>query len=390
MGATGQRIGLERLVASVHDATLDDSGWPAASVLIDEACGSKGNFMVIGSVAEGEDVEVQFARFCYRGERSLDWEREYFHVLHPLDERVPRLRRLPDADLVPVSSLYRGRELKESPVYAAMASAETRQGLNACVRLGSAAHLIWQVADPVDAAGWSSERVAVLERLMPHLRQFARVRQALVRAGALGATLEGLLDNGQVGVVQLDRRGGIIAANDAALQTLRAADGLRDADGMLRASWREDDPKLQALLAAAVPAFGPYASSGSARLRCADGRAPLVVHVTPVTDSGSEQRPGTVAALVLIVDVGRRARIDPVAVAGALALTDAQGEVAALVAEGLTTEEVAAATGRGKGTVRWHLHHIFAKAGVRRQAELVRLVLAVSTLPGGRPAGRRP
>ena len=379
------RTGLERVVASVHDAALDESFWPATSALIDEACGSKGNVIVIGSATE-EDVEIQFARFCYRGERHVDLEREYFHVFHPLDERVPRLRRLPDASLVPVSSLYRGRELKESPVYGEiMPRAEAQQGLNACVQLG-AGHMIWQVADPVDATGWSSQRIEMLKRLMPHLRQFARVRQALVQAGALGATLQGLLDNDRVGVVQLDRRGAIVEANDAALETLRAADGLCDEDGILRAEWREDDAKLQARLAAALPAFSLEASSGSVKLRRTKGRAPLLVHVTPVKDAASEQHPGTVAALALIVDARRTVRIDPVAVAAALGLTPAQGRVAALLAEGLTPEQIAQATGSGLGTVRWHLHHVFGKVGVGRQAELVRLVLAVSTLPGGPPA----
>ena len=46
-----------------------------------------------------------------------------------------------------------------------------------------------------------------------------------------------------------------------------------------------------------------------------------------------------------------------------------------LLAEGKSLREVAAATGRKDTTIRWHLRQIFAKRGIARQAELVRLEL---------------
>ena len=44
-----------------------------------------------------------------------------------------------------------------------------------------------------------------------------------------------------------------------------------------------------------------------------------------------------------------------------------------------------AATGCKETTIRWHLRQIFAKRGIARQAELVRLVLSL----GGAAHGRR-
>ena len=43
--------------------------------------------------------------------------------------------------------------------------------------------------------------------------------------------------------------------------------------------------------------------------------------------------------------------------------------------------------GRGHDTVRTHLKHVFAKLGVSRQLEVVRLVLALSRLPLSRDQG---
>ena len=54
--------------------------------------------------------------------------------------------------------------------------------------------------------------------LLPHVRQFVRVRQALVRAEARNATVTALLDNPRTGVIHLDRRGRIMVPVAIALR----------------------------------------------------------------------------------------------------------------------------------------------------------------------------
>ena len=41
-------------------------------------------------------LSVPFVGLYYRGQRREDLERKYLEVYHPIDERVPRLRQLPD------------------------------------------------------------------------------------------------------------------------------------------------------------------------------------------------------------------------------------------------------------------------------------------------------
>ncbi|HSL65108.1 MAG TPA: helix-turn-helix transcriptional regulator, partial [Gaiellaceae bacterium] len=53
-------------------------------------------------------------------------------------------------------------------------------------------------------------------------------------------------------------------------------------------------------------------------------------------------------------------------------LTPAEQRVAALVAEGKTNREVAAALFLGERTVETHLSHVYAKLGIRSRAELAR------------------
>ena len=85
----------------------------------------------------------------------------------------------------------------------------------------------------------------MIESLLPHLRQFWRVREVLADARALGSSLAELLDNGRCGVIQLDRRARIMAANDRARNVLQEGEGLSDPGGFLTARAPEDTDELQ-------------------------------------------------------------------------------------------------------------------------------------------------
>ena len=106
-----------------------------------------------------------------------------------------------------------------------------------------------------------------------------------------------------MGVIQLDRRGQIMVANDRAQAILRRGEGVADQDGLLRASLPTDHTRLERLIAAALPSARP-AVGGSMLLRRESVLPPFLVHVTPVgvrqPDFGAQR----VAALVLLVEPG--------------------------------------------------------------------------------------
>ena len=133
--------------------------------------------------------------------------------------------------------------------------------------------------------------------------------------------LAALIDTIRSGVIQLDRRGRIVAANELARDLLRRGDGLSDQGGSLHARAPADDAALQALLARALPGFGSQGPGGSILVRRGLGPPPLVLHVSPVDAGGTEIDAEHVAALVLVVDPASRTRIDPALVAATLGLT---------------------------------------------------------------------
>ena len=371
-----------RILLSLHQAMLDDACWPATSALIDEACGTMGNALLIGE-RTGDDVRVSFAAGYYRGQRREDLEREYLENYHPSDERVARLRKLPDSRLTHITGLYTQQELKTSRSYNEFSPrSHGRNSLNVRLDGPPDSHITWVICDPVKPGSWASDQIHTIERLLPHIRQFVLVRQTLAAAEALGTSLAGFLDNTRIGAIYLDRRGVIMELNAPARRLLRRGDGLFDRDGFLRARLAADDARLQRLVGRALPDLaGEPAASGSMAVSRAPGSQRLAVHVNPVSIARMDLGARRAAALVLAADPASRQRLSPQRVALALGLTPAEGRVAALLAEGRSVPDIAAAAGYREGYVRWLLKQAYRKHGVSGQAALVPLVLAADALP---------
>ena len=366
----------DRILASLHEAALDDTCWPKTSALIDEDFGVKGNLLGFGTGKSQEEIYMFFVRFCFRGHHHEELERRYFKVYYPLDERIPRIRRLPDSQLVHVTDLFTDQEKKTSLVYnEGMRDWDTRNSLIVRLDGPNGSRIVWNIADPVDGNDWSFDRVEKIQRVLPHLRQFVRVRQTLAEARALGKSMAELLDSTSLGVIQLDRHGRILEVNDRARDILRQNQGLSDHHLFLHA---EDNDVLQEMLARALPRFGGQGVAGSMLVRRKPGMAHLTVHVSPIGRRHMDYRPQGVAALVVVVDPTLWPRIDPELVASIFDLTPAESRVAVQLAEGRTVRAIACTEGSKESTVRWHMRHIFAKLGISRQVELVqRVVLAV-------------
>ena len=374
----------ERIVALLNEAMLDDARWPEASRLIDEACGTKGSTLTFGADGPANNVQIFFAKSYARGEDRAEQAREYFRRYYPTDEHLPRVRQLPDSKIVRVVDLFSESELRSSLAYnEGYPRFDIQNGLSVRLDGPHGSRIVWSIQDPVDADGWTSSRTQMIARVLPHLRQYVRVQSALEEAEAFGASVIELLDHPQVGVIQLDQRGLIMATNDSAREVLRGSDGLSDDEGELCAAWPADHARLQALLARALPRLGEQGVSGSmtVRRRSLPG---FGLHVKPLGARGLDDRTGRAGALVLIVDPTQRVRIRPALVEAALGLTPTEAAIATQLAEGRTLRQIAAATGREYTTVRTHLMHIFGKLGCSRQFDVVQAVQALSRVPASR------
>ena len=248
----------------------------------------------------------------------------------------------------------------------------------------TATQLLTVAGRPNRSHGWRSDQVEMIQRLLPHIRQFVRVREALAGARALNTSLAGVVDNTMVGVIGVDRRGKIVQANSVARAVLRHSDSLMDRDGYLRAPLPADDARLRGLLSHALSPSAAPCTPGSMVIRRPSELPRLMLHVTPVVAHDIGFGSSHIGSMVLIVDPAAQSSFDPEHVAAVLGLTPAESRVAVALTAGATAREIAAATSRREATVRELLKRVHVKLGISRRADLVRTVLTAREVPGPR------
>ena len=369
----------DRAIASLHEASLDDSRLAEASKRIDEACGSVGNNIIIYRGDTQADFEWLFAKLHYRGELNEEINRIYPDHYREIDERLPRFRRLPESQPIAVPDIYTPAELRTSPTYNELLEmASGQHGLNVRMERGLAdgTRMLFILADPVDPNGWGSAHLKMLGRLLPHIRQYVRVRQALVADESLDASLAAVFGNANVGVVLIDRRGLVIEVNDYADQVLRKGDALSVRNSSLVACSPADNDRLDRLMGRVLPMGAGNPVSASMAVQRSSLLPLLALHAIPVPSTRWDFGICRPAAILLIVDPGRKPSIAPGPLGESLGLTDAESRVAAALAEGDSVREIAGATRRKESSVRWLVKQMHAKLGVSRQTDLVRTVLA--------------
>ncbi|WP_420616440.1 helix-turn-helix transcriptional regulator [Candidatus Palauibacter sp.] len=372
----------DRAVASLYGAALADAAWAPAAGAINDMLRVTGHGLTFADPCQS-DPEVLLNRFFTGAERRRDLEHLYFRDYYRRDEAIPRLYELGDGELGYRSTLYTDREKETSAAYNEFRRiAGSQDGLFVVLDGLDGCGVVWSIGDSTQRGGWAQDQVRAIRRLAPHLRQFARVRRAMADARALGASLAELLDNRKSGIIQLDRRGRILEANDRARTVLVKRDGLRDDGGVLAVGTRAEDAELKGLLSRALPAYGAQGTGGSMKVTRDEAGTPLVLEVHPVRKTGTDSRSWEVGALVLIVDPIARPRVDPRLPAMVWGLTPTESRVAVALATGQTAAGVAGELGCAESTVRTHLKRVYRKLGVRKQTELVRRVLSLEALRG--------
>jgi DNA-binding CsgD family transcriptional regulator len=220
------------------------------------------------------------------------------------------------------------------------------------------------------------------ELITPHVRRAMLIGKALDLRRLEAATLADTLDELASGVLIVDAAGRIIHANLSGHRLMAEGGLLRAANGRLAAI----EPGGRSLIEAFAAAEGGDAAVGKGglaiELTARDGERYLA-HVLPLT-SGARRRAGASYAATAALFV-RKAGLDlpspPEAVAGRFNLTSAEVRVLFAIVQIGGVPEVAPVLGVSEQTVKSHLHHIYAKTGTKRQADLVKLVAGYAGRP---------
>jgi DNA-binding CsgD family transcriptional regulator len=108
------------------------------------------------------------------------------------------------------------------------------------------------------------------------------------------------------------------------------------------------------------------------------GSKPFEVLVSPLPPHSSLRCGGKAAAAVFITDPEEEVALDSRALHELFGLTPAEIRLCIALVQRKTVEEYAHDAGISSNTARTHVKRIYSKTGVRRQSELVRLLLKSS------------
>lgn len=362
---------LSALVAGIYDAALAPDLWPG---LLDACRQFVGGLSA--SIYAKDSAGLSGGIFFTDGHLLPEWGRLYFeryarldpltggHLLSPLEEPMATAD-LMDPDEFRQSRFYREWAEPQGIVDFVTAPIEKRGGWGAM--FGLFRHERDGFAD-----------TAVKERmrlLIPHIRRAVVIGRVIENGNLKAADLSEAVDGLAAGMFLLDAKGRITHAN-AAGTALLGKGVVEKLGGRIVA----DDPEANALLAkafaTAAEGDGAVDRQGmSVALPGADGDS-YVAHILPLT-SGARRHTGTQYSVVAAMFVHRATLDTPAApelMARTFGLTLSELRVLNAIVHVGGVPETAEELGIAETTVKTHLHHVFAKTGVARQADLVRLV----------------
>lgn len=216
-----------------------------------------------------------------------------------------------------------------------------------------------------------TDQIARFEAVLPTVQQALETNTLLRRFRGLARSSLDVLDLSGQAAILLDGRGLLLDANAGAAALLESGRlvlrqrRLGCADGAA-------DRRLSRLLALCLSA--PDHSSGG-RLDIPTPQGVLSVHCAPYPGGRlfpSGRRP---AVIVIITDPQQKLRRKLLALRQKFGLTAAEAELTLALVETGSRKTAAADRGVSDATARAQLTSIFDKTGVRRQMDLVRLVL---------------
>jgi DNA-binding CsgD family transcriptional regulator len=373
------------IVGAIYDAALRPELWPGVVERIAEALNGSAGLLFTPLDPIGTGGFVASVRL------SLETLRQYAERHHAIDiwtqagiaqNRFKTGVVVSDEDLVP------RRDLLASPYF--------REFLHPAGISRLCTAVVFATEDPespatvlsiyggLRASAFDPIAKETMRLLVPHLSRALGVMCRLRMAESRVAASLAALDRIERGIVLLGADGRVLHMNPRASEILAASQALEvvNLDGCRRLSARnpERDLALRQWLAGALPSAAmdtEHFLSGMPLPR-GKGLSPLYLSAARLTPDNPYGMNGlTPAAIVFLAEAEAAPRLDGAALRELYRVTPAELRLIDGLVSGATLTEIAEAQGLSVETLRDRLRHVFAKTGVKRQADLVRLVLSL-------------
>jgi DNA-binding CsgD family transcriptional regulator len=373
----------DQLVGLIYQGALEDQPWQSALPALREALDAQVVSLVLRPPSANDQGVILN---CVRQEQGPtsgqsiagspgDWEvsayREQFFALDPFVN-------LPVDKVIALEDILPDRELMKSDYYLhylqpidlfRILGVDTAEPGGMLARLRFSRRRSEPKFQPRDRQ--------LLTLITPHLRRAIQIYAKLNRTTSERDVYAGAVNQLSVATIILDEQGRLLNANAVARVLLEDKDGLKLRDQRLHIEGRDINKELQQALAIIIQAqqSGEAAVVRALRIPRTAGRSDLGLVIRPVPTSQWSEGQSSPCAAVFISDPDLQDSDSQKILAELFELTPAEAKLAMLLARGLSLADVSTEQNISQHTARAQLKSIFAKTGVSRQAELVRLVL---------------
>ena len=361
------------VIQAIYDAALDETLWPQALRQLSDFTGSQAaTFWVLDGSEEPQLPIFNYINFdpAFIG--------EYLKQITPLDPWNRYLLAHPDEPIVHDGLVISEREKDRHPYFDwHKRFSDTRFRLIGRVTPAPSVHAGVALHRTHKAGGFQSDDIDRFRVLYAHLKRALTIGFKMAVLGATQQCTTELLDRSLCAIVFLDRRRRIVYANSSATLLHSAADGVRlGADGPILAR-RQDNHKLQRLIAKALSSASSSTAERGGILRASrpSNKSPYVVVVSAIEQRYPALSVFRPAVCVMITDPDRAPNLSVEHLQTVFALTPAEARLATLLAGGAELRSAGEDLGITYGTARARLAQIFQKTETRRQSELVHLLL---------------
>jgi DNA-binding CsgD family transcriptional regulator len=360
---------LVALIAAIYEAGFDFNLWPDALARIAGAFGAPS----AGMARQGRTLAECWGISSGVQPAAIKSYVEYYHGVNPIWQRVSNT---PAGTVQADTMVIPRRELERTEFFNDYLAPQQIGGLlNSVVLVEEGRQTVVTMHGHRQ---FDADDIALYKLITPHLQRAVQINLKSAQTQINHEASIEALDRLDEGVLFVDVNGLVIFANRIAKNFFLADTGLRQRDGILQGNVHSETLALHALIAQCGER-GPIASPGG-RLSFsrAAGRPPLSLMVAPVPQLSPDwligKRP---VAIVFVNDPERTPKPASGQLIEQFGLTRAEAAFAIEILNGDGIQAAADRLSITRATARTHLAHVFDKTGVRRQSELVRLLMSV-------------
>lgn len=359
----GQAMGrFEDILGTIQLAAEDDASWPDMLARLADYLGSVE--ATLGGGAPGSLPQMLSPRT-----NPAEIER-YFTTFHDRNTLMRDMMGHAPGAVVVDESLSQFADFQRDTFYNEWCVPQRYNrafGVRLATSTGWHGALMINAARPIE-----TEQIARFEAILPTLTRALEINKLIGQFRGLARASLDVLELAGQGAVLLDTRATLLDCNDSARQLFE--DGrLRERYGRISCEDPVTNRQLARLIALCVQA--PDHTSGG-RMQIATQQGTLGVHCAPYPGGllyPTGRRP---AVIIIISDPQNRLRRRLARLQRRWGLTAAEVELALALVETGSRKAAADRRGVSDATARAQLTSIFDKTGVRKQTDLMRLLLA--------------